>query len=314
MPITNLVIEGGGYKSFACLGSIKVLEELGMYDNIKNFAGTSSGSIICFLLVCGFTSDEIKAFVFNNNWTRILRDNFIKQTYNLFTGYGINSGVAFMKKIEDFIKSRGISKNVTFKELYEMTGKVLVITGTNLNKSSTSYFSYTYYPDMEVFLAIRISIAIPYFLTAVKYKGEYYVDGGILMNFPLYYFDLPEAYSLCSSNTQLPHCIDFGTCATQRGLNNTLGIWVLEKNKKQDSINFYNGHINVKDIKSYSTSIMSAIFINSEKLYIKKNFWERTISIELQFDFSLTDFNPPEDVKKQLYMEGYKYGCEYFSV
>lgn len=307
--ISNLVIEGGGFKSFACLGSIKYLEQESLFDNIQNFAGSSSGSIICFLLVCGFKSDEIRDFVFSKNWNKIFKDNFIVQMYNIATRYGLNNGNNFMKNIESFIKKRGISKNVTFKELYEITGKILVITGTNLNTSTTCYFSHKYYPDMKILTAIRISISIPYFLTSVKIKDDYYVDGGILVNFPLYYFDLPQDYNLCTSNTDLPKKY---VLSCEKGLQNTLGIWVLENNKQQNSIDFYNGFIPINNTSSYSLSILSALFINSEKLYIQKNFWDRTISIKLDFDISLTDFNPDGVVKNNLYNSGYESAKKYF--
>jgi predicted acylesterase/phospholipase RssA len=311
--INNLVIEGGGFKSFACIGSIKYIEQESLFDNIQNFAGSSSGSIICFLLVCGFNSDEIKDFIFSKNWNKVFKDNFFRKMYNIVTRYGLNNGNEFMKNIESFIKKRGISSNVTFKELHEITGKVLVITGTNLNTSKICYFSHKHNPEMKILTSIRISMSIPYFLTSVKYNDEYYVDGGILMNFPLYYFDLDKDYKLCSSNTNLPTkelCDKVFLC--DKGLQDTLGIWVLEKNKQKNNIDYYNGYIPIKDPSSYSQSILSALFINSEKLYIKENFWERIISIELPFDISFTEFNPDSVLKNELYNIGYKSAQKYF--
>ena len=56
---TNLVLQGGGIRGFAHIGVVKKLEEIGLMNNIRRFAGTSVGALIVSLLVIGFTADEI---------------------------------------------------------------------------------------------------------------------------------------------------------------------------------------------------------------------------------------------------------------
>jgi NTE family protein len=43
--------------------------------------------------------------------------------------------------------------------------------------------------DLEVALAVRMSMSIPFFFEPVKLKDSYIVDGGLLSNFPVELFD-----------------------------------------------------------------------------------------------------------------------------
>jgi predicted acylesterase/phospholipase RssA len=300
--ITNLVIEGGGFKSFAAIGSIKYFEEFDNYSfvSIKNFAGSSSGSILCFLLVCGFKSDEIKDFIYKNNWNSVIKNNIFHQVYNLILYHGLNSLSSFMKKIENFVSIKGISRNITFIELYEKTGKNLVVTGTNLCKSRIEYFSKDTTPEMNVFDAIQISASIPYIIKSFKYKGDIYCDGSILVNFPLYYFDVQTNGKFCKNNIEL----DCKKKLENVKENSTLGIWTLEKNKHENN-NFYTGSNTINSISSFSYALINTVAINTEKLYIKERFWSRTISIKLTFDTKINDFNPSDDIKQKLFDAGY---------
>ncbi len=43
--------------------------------------------------------------------------------------------------------------------------------------------------DFQITKAIRMSTSIPGFYEPVKYKGNIFVDGGLLSNFPVWLFD-----------------------------------------------------------------------------------------------------------------------------
>ena len=54
---------------------------------------------------------------------------------------------------------------------------------------------------MEIRLAVRISMSIPFFFKPVNYLGYYWVDGGYLNNFPMGYFnERSESRSEYASN------------------------------------------------------------------------------------------------------------------
>jgi NTE family protein len=78
-----------------------------------------------------------------------------------------------------------VSIDITFAELYRLTNKELIIVVTNLSKQRPEYMSYKTEPDMKVLSAIRLTINIPIFFDAIKYKGDFYIDGAMSDNRPM---------------------------------------------------------------------------------------------------------------------------------
>lgn len=78
--------------------------------------------------------------------------------------------------------------DITLQELYEKTGNELVVTATCVNRRMQRFFHRNHHPDMPVVTAVRMSMSIPLFFVPLKFDGDYYVDGGLLNNFPLWVF------------------------------------------------------------------------------------------------------------------------------
>src|SRR6266446_63927 len=58
-PYKNLVLEGGGVRSIAYAGVIRVLEEKGIISNIERVGGTSSGAVVALMIGLGYNSSEM---------------------------------------------------------------------------------------------------------------------------------------------------------------------------------------------------------------------------------------------------------------
>lgn len=55
-------------------------------------------------------------------------------------GYGLNDGKKFIKILEKFLYYKFRTINITFKTLYDLTGKELIIIGTNLDEMREEVF------------------------------------------------------------------------------------------------------------------------------------------------------------------------------
>jgi len=177
-----LIISGGGLKGIAFLGTLECLQRKDNLDfrSIETFAGSSVGSILSVLLVCGFSVAEIFKIVHDTN----LRDLVDFDLSKITKLYGVESGYKLMKRFREEFEKKKIDPDITLEELHEKTGRRLIITVSCIGKG-VKYFDYKNEPSLSVLLAVRMSIGIPLFLTAVKYKGDYYVDGGVLDNVPI---------------------------------------------------------------------------------------------------------------------------------
>ena len=168
-----LVFNGGGMKGICFLGVLQYLIDT---DNIKNFnifVGSSVSSIILFLSLIGYSPQDLFYFIMNYNFNEFQQF----EIDNLFMNYGLNNGDVIKKILTTFIKSKNLSIDITFKDLYNLTNKLLIITGTNLTKKQGEFFSYLTTPNMKLIDAIRISTSIPFYFVPYKYNNSYYIDG-----------------------------------------------------------------------------------------------------------------------------------------
>ncbi len=99
MNYENLVLEGGGIKGIAYCGAFQVLTENGVYDKIKNVAGSSAGALVGTLVAVGYSGEEITEFMNNFDFDSLVDDkvgiirdgiNIIKENRIIFIIYLIH--------------------------------------------------------------------------------------------------------------------------------------------------------------------------------------------------------------------------------
>lgn len=181
VSIDTLVLSGGGIKGIVHLGVLKMLEETGIINGIKNFAGTSVGGLICMLYVIGYTSVELWEFInsFNLEKLKSLKPE------TLFEEYGLDSGKKIHLLLKGLLKNKGFTDKTTMLDLYLRTGISLTLTVTCVNDKKACYISHTTFPNICLLDAARMTMSIPVYYTPVLYKNKYYIDGGCIDNFPI---------------------------------------------------------------------------------------------------------------------------------
>ena len=132
----TLVLSGGFMKGISILAIISELD----INSITTFIGCSVGAVISFLLLIGFSAEDIfkitmKVLISN------FRNEFIRSIMLLGLQPSLMSKVIILDVIVNLMEQKGIRKDITFFELLEETGKRLVITVWNANISETEYFS-----------------------------------------------------------------------------------------------------------------------------------------------------------------------------
>jgi predicted acylesterase/phospholipase RssA len=118
---------------------------------------------------------------FNN-----FRDTNIR---NFFKNFGIDTGNLIMEWLGARLTDKGFSMNVTFKKLFRERGVDFRVVATNLNSFDYTVFSKDTTPNLRVLKAIRMSIGIPLVFTIKRYRGDIYVDGSVINNYPVHLFD-----------------------------------------------------------------------------------------------------------------------------
>ena len=186
ITINTLCLSGGGVKGFAFLGSLEYLEDIKYIDikKINNYVGTSAGAMLAFIFSLGYSVIDVIDFIINFNFTKLIPDTDIN---TVLLSYGIDTGDKIMIIMQNFLKEKYNLDDITFEEHYLLTNMKLIIIGTNYNKGTEVAFNHMNSPKMSVLTALRISISVPIIFTPVLYESEYYIDGGLVNNFPIKY-------------------------------------------------------------------------------------------------------------------------------
>lgn len=323
--IDTLAVSGGGAKLVAALGTLNYLEEKGILKNIKKYAGTSAGAIVSTLLVMNYSPKEIKDTVFSKNST-LVKESYFKVVFNILRSYGIYSGDKTYSYFESLFEAKGFSKSITFKQLYDKTDKTLTIVGTSLSEQDTFYFNHHTQPDMKVIDALRISISIPIYFTCVEYtfnsKVHILVDGGLLENFPLHYYNvcnLTKSWIFKSSELKQQTKELITIMKKKLQYTNTIGILIRECDKVTKCLKNVNTFHEINTISEYFTSLLSSMLGKIEESNYhnpvtgtKDNFFNETIIIKLPIKVSSVDFDLSESNKNILITAGYESAEEFF--
>ncbi len=210
----NLALEGGGTRGIAFAGAFKVLEDKGILQNIENVAGTSAGAVAGLLVSIGYSASEIDSVLmylpfekFNDG-----RGGLIGKYWRLNKRSGIYKGNKFEEWFRMILQKKTNNADLTFAELHDLKisnkkYKDLYCTGTNISKQRLEVFSYKNTPNFSIATAVRISGGIPIYFAPIALDDSlkkitnsdpstyinYYVDGGLLCNYPISIFDSCKA-------------------------------------------------------------------------------------------------------------------------
>jgi NTE family protein len=256
----NLVLEGGGVRGLAYAGVFSVLEEKNVLQQIEKVGGSSAGAIAGFMISVGYDAAEIDSMMqelplqqFNDGkggiWGKYKR---------VKNDFGIYEGKKFEQWLQQLAKIKTGNADITFAALHQLhlqdkKFRDFYCTGTNLSRQRLEIFSYEHTPDMPVALAVRISSGIPLYFEPVALdnnkqkikKGDtasfinYYVDGGMLSNYPISMFDTCEG----DNNPLLCNTVKFNL--------QTIGI-KLERPEQIDSLQQNNITIPPYDVNNFN--------------------------------------------------------------
>lgn len=271
---TRLVLSGGGPRGLALLGALHYIDEARGLNNIKEYWGTSVGSIIILLLSIGYTPFE--AF----------HQFFMLQHFadpNTFDIQSILETTAFCPieifgtKIKHFIEQKlGKGANPTFFDLYKKFGNKIHIIGANVDKMCGQTFDVDNYPLMNVIDAIEISCDLPYVFTKKQFEGQTFVDGGFINHYPINEAD--------------------------DGENHVLGLCVLG-----DTI------VSGKDYIGWIYRLLSMPIMELYRMRLQ-NMTNKCVHVELMINgISMIEMSPSQSKKIELFSAGYQQCRDYLS-
>jgi NTE family protein len=276
----ELIIGSGGIKGIAFIGALIELSNYFPLNKFKYYTGCSFGSILCFLLNIGYTVSELSNIVLEIDFSHFQELKII----NFIEKCGFDEGIKFSNFYKALIINKNFNHDITFKELYDITNKVLTIVTVNITKGVPEYHNYINTPNMSILLSIRMSTNIPILFSPILYNDNYYVDGALLDPLPYKY----------NKNVK------------------KIGISILGNYEfnfmNNNNVNFVN---ELNNSFKYSIELLKILHINYSKYYYKKI--SKDI-IYLNFDLheDLNNFELTELEKKKMFHLAIKKTKNYF--
>lgn len=321
----NLVFEGGGVKGIAYIGALQEMERKTILTGIKRVGGTSAGAIAAVLVALNYSLTEIDRILRNLDFKKFMDDSWgiIRDTDRLLTEFGWYKGDYFRDWIGGIIKAKtgntestfhdtfGIKKKDGFKELY--------IIGTNLSTKFSEVFSLEHTPRMCIADAVRISMSIPLFFAAKRnFRGDLFVDGGVLDNYPVKLFDRQkyvEQYAIvppyyATHNRQLashgkdisPYVFNQETLGFRLDSAAEIAVFRDNAEPQRDRIN---------DFFDYVQALIGTIMESQASQHLHSDDWQRTIYIDT-LGVKTTDFDLKDETKQALVESGTTGTKKYF--
>ncbi len=333
----NLVLEGGGVKGIAFVGMLRVLDKYSVMDTVERVGGTSAGAINAVLIAFGYSHDEQEEILRGLDFKDFMDGGWwlFGRVYRFLRRYGLYKGNFFRTWIGDLIEEKTGNRNMTFAEhnVWAKTNSCpeLTVCATNLSRSISYVFSNAFEEtkDIKIIDAVRKSMSFPMFFEAVKTDGEYFVDGGVLRNYPVklydhrryiskaeqnayalpkkYYEDMNKAYVDRSGedfpdDSRWPYVYNAQTLGVR--LDSAADVAMFREGKQPPKQPIHS-------VIDYFPILLNTALASQDSAHLHSDDWHRTIYINTH-DISTLDFNLDKAQKTALMKWGEEGAETYF--
>jgi predicted acylesterase/phospholipase RssA len=121
---------------------------------------------------------------------------------NISEHWGLHDKKEIVCRLREILQKYTHNSDITFAQLFERTGKQLVITVTRVNDTKELYYSNETTPTLEVWRAVVASMSIPILFSPNRIGEEVLIDGGMLMNLPFNAFPMEKTVAFLLTRTQ----------------------------------------------------------------------------------------------------------------
>ncbi|MFA4828928.1 MAG: patatin-like phospholipase family protein [Thermodesulfovibrionales bacterium] len=329
-PFKNLIFEGGGVKGIAYVGAMEELDKRAIVQNIKRAGGTSAGAINALLFGLNYSNQDVKQILSALDFKKFLDDSwgYARDSARLIEKFGWYKGEFFRDWAAGLIAQKTGNKESTFKELNDLKDKKgfrdIYIVGTNLSTRFSEVFSCEHTPRMPVADAVRISMSIPLFFSAVRsVRGDVYVDGGVLDNYPVKLFDRKKYIDDAdiSKNSLIPQYYET-TNIQLKAIDRDISPYVYNRETlgfrldSKEEINMFRNHseppvYKIDNFFDYTWGLIETIMEAQANQHLHSDDWQRTIYIDT-LGVKTTQFDLDDKTKEALVQSGRENTLTYF--
>lgn len=186
-PLKNIVFSSSGVGGFAYLGTLKALEEY----NIKaqNYTGSSGGALIGAFACLDVPTNDLIEYTLETDFSKFMDGDSMSKEYNMLTKEGWYKGEALFNWIRHGFEKFIGKPDITFRELYDVTGRNSTMMVSNLSKARIESYNPFNTPDSVVAFGGRVTSSVPIFFEPVIVNNDILIDGGFYAPNPVFIHD-----------------------------------------------------------------------------------------------------------------------------
>jgi NTE family protein len=324
----NLIFEGGGVKGIAYVGAMQILHQRGILPRVQRVGGASAGAINALIFGLGYGIDEQQQILRSAEFSRFMDGSFgvIRDIRRLATNFGWYKGDFFSGWIGDLVRTKLGTERATFGDLKAAGRPDVYMVGTNLSTGFSEVFSHERHAAMPLAEAVRISMSIPLFFAAVRHgpRGDVYVDGGMMLNYPVKLFDrmryidrVEAAEAARQTDYYNQENARFALVRPGRSPyvynRQTLGLRL----DTQEEIGLYRydeplAGTPIRRFTEYARALVRSLMNVQENIHLHSDDWQRTVYINT-LDVRTTDFDIGPERQDALVEQGIRGTEDYFA-
>lgn len=191
-PKVGLVLSGGGAKGFAHIGTLKVIDSLGI--KVDYIAGTSMGAIIGSLYSAGYSGKQLDSIFKSIDFDKLINDKFSRHSKSLIERNDSERYILSLPFDKFKIKlPSGISRG---QNVYGLLYKLLLPIKDISNFENLPIPFFCIATNIEtgapvlmdsgnLAQAVSASGAFPSLFQPVEIDDKLYIDGGVTNNYPI---------------------------------------------------------------------------------------------------------------------------------
>ena len=184
--IKSIVVSGGGHSILTFYGILKESNKKKFWklDQIESLYGTSAGSMLAIILALNIDWDVLDNYLINRPWHSVFNIS-ASSILSIYNNFGIFSTDFIIEMFKSLFLSKDIQLDITLKEFYELNHIDIHIYTTEIKSFEYIDISHTTHPNWKVLDAVYASCAVPLLFNPLKFENKYYIDGGVLIDFPI---------------------------------------------------------------------------------------------------------------------------------
>lgn len=185
----TLIISGASTKVVSFVGIFRALFEKDILkenlEGINEIHTLSIGAFYSLCLILNINEKVMYECLIRSDFSECLDIDKINLN-DISKSLGLISHEKYFKRLmKNIFMFKFKKSDITLKELYEYNPIELYIKCVNVSKQCSVHFNHKTHPNISLTKLLTMTTTLPIFFKPQKYKGDYYVDGGLSGNLPV---------------------------------------------------------------------------------------------------------------------------------